>query len=200
MAGGNEPSYVWFAGAPKWFWATNTGAAIALPADTVAYGAAWATPVGWSDGLKTQGMPSFQPTFENRDLETDQDDEAIHAWRTANGFSFKIPMLDATLASLNRALGQGTITAGANGSTLAVGGDTPIVSWFSIGMEGYKPGGISAATPKARRLWVPKCTPTAVSELGYDRKQEKVVEVTFKAYIDTDQAVGKRLWSLGDLT
>lgn len=193
MAG--APATVWFAGPPKWYFGANTGTAVALPADTVEYGTAWGG--SWTDGGKTQGNPSFSPSFDNRDLETDQDDGPIYAWRIANGLTFKIPMLDSTVAMLKRAYGQGTVTTGASETTLAVGGDTPVIDFYSIGFEGYAPGGASA-TPKYRRLWIPMCTPTEFEELGFKADEENVLNVTFKAYVDTNQTAGKRLWWIPD--
>lgn len=195
MAG--APSTVWFAGPAKWYWGANTGTAVTMPAGTVEYGTAWGG--SWTDGGKTQGEPSFSPSFENRDLETDQDDGPIYAWRVANGLTFKIPMLDSTVAMMKRAHGQGTVTTDASETQLAVGGDTPIIDFYSIGFEGYAPGGSAAgASAKYRRLYIPMCTPTDIEELGFKKKEENVLAVTFKAYVDTNQTAGKRLWWLID--
>lgn len=189
------PSYVWFNGAPRWYYGANTGTAVTMPVDTVEYGTAWGGT--WADGAKTQGDPEFSPGFENRDLETDQDDGAIFAWRTANSLTFKIPMLDSTVAMMKRAHGQGTVTTGVAETQLAVGGDTPVIDFYSIGFEGYAPGG-ALATPKYRRLYIPMCTPTDIETLAFKRKEETVCVVTFKAYVDTNQTAGKRLWWLID--
>lgn len=192
------PSYVWFNGPVTWYYGANTGTAVAAPADTVEYGTSWTVGIpAWTNGGKTQGEPTFAPTFENRDLETDQDDEAIFAWRIANGLSFKIPMLDSTVAMMKRAVGQGTVTTGVAETSLGVGGDTPVIDFYSIGFEGYAPAG-ATATPKYRRLYVPMATPTDIEELGFKTKEENVLLVTFKAYVDTNQAAGSRLWKLID--
>lgn len=189
----SAPSYAWFNGPVRWYYGANTGTALALPADTVEYGTSWTTGIpAWTDGGKTQGEPTVAPEFENRDLETDQDDSAIHSWRTANSLTFKIPTLDVTLDMLKRAHGQGTLTSGASEDSFGMGGNTPVLDFYSIGFEGYAPGG-AIATPKYRRLVVWKATPTGYEELKWSGTEETILVITWKAYLDTSKAVGKQL-------
>lgn len=191
------PDYIWFAGPPKLYLApfSPTTGAEPAPADTVAYGAA---PGGnWADGGKTQGGITFQPSFENRDIETDQDDGPVGAFRHANGAVLTTPLLSATLADIKRMAGQALLTSGAAGGEdeLGVGGGGPFVDFYSVLLEGLAPGS-TASAKKYRRLYIPKVTPSEAPEMGLKKDEEVVLGATWKAYIDEDQAAGERLWKL----
>ncbi len=192
---GATPSYVWFNGPPKWFiapWAAD--AAVAPPGDTVEYGTAWGGT--WVAGGRTQGDLQATPSFENRKLETDQDDAPVTGWRIANGLELMVPTLDVTLTMMNRALG-GTLTEGASEDELGIGGGgNPFLSFFSLGFEGLAPGSTAASGSgaKYRRLYVPKVAASEVAELAFKGKEETVMGITFEAYIDDAQAAGERLY------
>lgn len=191
----SAPAYVWFAGAPKWFIAPWTSTAVAPPADSIEYGTTWGGT--WVDGGRTQGELEATPSKELRDLETDQDDAPLTAWNIANGLELKVPTLDVTLAMLNRAVG-GTLTEAATEDKVGVGGSGTGAQpqFYSLGFEGFAPGtpATSGATAKYRRLYVPKVLVTDIGSLGFKGKEETVMELTFKAYLDIAQAAGERLY------
>jgi hypothetical protein len=189
--------YIWFTGPPKLYVAPfdPVDGAEPKPSHTIAYGTALGG--NFVDMGKTQGGITFQPSFENRDFETDQDDAPPAGMRIANGATLQVPLLKGTLANILMMLGQGKSTSGVNENELAVGGGSPFIDYLTFCLEGLHPESTKAA-PIYRRLYIPKMSPSEAPEMPHKKDEEIVLSGTFKAYTDSDQAVGERLWKVLD--
>lgn len=138
-----------------------------LPADTVAFGAAWGG--SWRDtGYLTEDGVAFQFNQNITPVMSSQDRNAILHLRGSTDDTVAVTFTEATLVNIKAATGRGTIT------TLAPSGPTPgfeqlvlsqstAVAYVSLGFEGVAPPN-SKSNP--RRVLMPRVMATGSVSLN----------------------------------
>lgn len=168
----------------------NTTVAAALPADTTAKGGSWGGT--WVELGYTGGV-SLAISDERTHIEVDQSTADVKSFVTKQEASVTVSMKEATMANLKYALGLGTLSTTGSTEVLQVG-DNPILTEYSIGIEGQSPN-TSAAF---RRAQIYRVVGEPSIEHVFSRSEETIIQATWRMLLHTSGTAGNNLWQIRD--
>lgn len=168
----------------------------ALPADSVAYGAAWTTPTGWTEIGLTK-----TPITMNRDLTTvdvmvEQSTLPVKRVATEEKVAFETTLVEITADLLQLAMG-GTVTdtaAGASqvGKEELVAGGQAILPEYTWAIEGLYTTAAGVNFPI--RLQIYRATVVLNGELQFGKSEETGIPLRIDALGDLSKTVGAQLF------
>lgn len=170
----------------------NTTVAAALPADGIAKGGSWG---GTWEELGITGGVSLSISDERAHIEGDQSTVEYKSFVTKQTAMVVVQMKEATIANLKYALGYGTLSTSGSTEVLQVG-DNPIVSEFSIGIEGQSPN-VKAAF---RRAQIYRVVGEPDIEHVFSRSEETIIQASWKMLLHTAGTAGNNLFQVRDYT
>lgn len=167
-----------------------------LPADSLAYGAAWASPVGWTEIALTK-----TPFTMNRDLSTvdvmiEQSTLPVKRVATEEKVSFETTLAELTADLLQLAMG-GTVTDTAAGAAQVgkeelVAGGQAILPEHTWAVEGVYTTAAGVNFPI--RLQIYRATAVLNGELAFGKADSAGIPLKIDALGDLTKAVGAQLF------
>lgn len=168
----------------------------ALPADSVAYGAAWASPVGWEEIALTK-----TPFTMNRDLSTvdvmvEQSTLPVKRVATEEKVSFETTLAELTADLLKLAMG-GTVTDTAAGAAQVgkeelVAGGQAILEERTWAVEGVYTTTAGVNFPIRIQIW--RATAVLNGELTFGKADSAGIPLKIDALGDLSKPVGEQLF------
>jgi hypothetical protein len=156
--------------------AYSSGSVEALPADTVARDGSWAG--NWVDLGYTGGI-QYSVSNEHRHVEVDQSTIEVMSRITKQDVTIELTLKQASVENIKYALGFGTLATSGSSGVLSVG-HNPTLTEYTLGLEGPSPDEDPTA---AQRIVFYRVVPTSEPEQVFNREEETVVVVRFKALL-----------------
>lgn len=164
-------------------------ATVTTPADTVAYGTAWATPAGqtgvWTEVGYTDGGVNVSLTVDRGEIRVDQELEPILRPATGRTTTFETTLAQFTAANLKNAAGQGAITTVAAGAGTRGHDDLDISSTIA---DNYIAAGLDFLHPgdnEAFRVFVWKALPQGGVSAAFNPDDKATIPFALNAFPDT---------------
>lgn len=157
--------------------AYNSASVEALPADTVARDGSWTgnwVELGYTGGIQ------YTPSVERRHVEVDQSTIEVRSFVTKQDLEIELTLKEATVENIKYALGFGTLSTSGSSGVLTVT-NNPTSNEYTLGLEGPSP---SATVSAAQRIRINRVVPISEPEQVYNREEETMVVVRFKALLD----------------
>ncbi|MCB8942542.1 MAG: hypothetical protein H6658_02080 [Ardenticatenaceae bacterium] len=174
----------------------------AMPADTVAYGAAWATPSGWTEIAMTK-----TPFSMNRDASVFNamiEQSTLHVKRSVTEEKVAFETTLAEFTGANLLLGtEGTLTTTAPGAgqpgkeTIEFGGQVTLTerTWAVEGLFVSDLG-----NPHPIRFQIYRATAVLNGQLQFAKGDSTAIPLRIESLGDLSQAVGKQLGKIIKIT
>lgn len=138
----------------------------------------------WVDAGGTDGGVTYEVDNTYTDLGVDQIIMPVGARLTAMKFTVVTKMSEITLANLNTSLNNVATVAANSGYTtfdINVGSSATQPTYAALIIDGWAPA-LSSSAPALRRIIVRKVLSQAKATLGFDKKTQQSLDVTFQAY------------------
>jgi hypothetical protein len=138
----------------------------------------------WVDAGGTDGGVTYEVDNTYTDLEVDQVIMPVGARLTAMKFTVVTKMSEITLTNVNTALNNVATIAANSGYTtfdISVGSSATQPTYAALILDGWAPT-LPSSAPALRRIIVRKVLSQAKATLGFDKKTQQSLDVTFQAY------------------
>lgn len=168
---------------------TSTTTSEAPPADSVDFGTAWGG--NWTDAGFTEGGATLEISGEDADIRVDQHLSAINTFPVSEEVKLTVRMAESTLENILIARGAGSISTDTNEDTLGLGTQAN-VNLYAVGVEG-KAAGTSSSTNKYRRVILNKAKLERSLNIGMNKNDVQMLEVTFVGLVDSTESAGQEV-------
>ena len=168
----------------------------ALPADSVAYGATWASPVGWEEIALTKTPLTMNRDLSTTDVMVEQSTLPVKRVATEEKVSFETTLAELTADLLKLAMG-GTVTDTAAGAAQVgkeelVSGGSAILAERTWAVEGVYT--TTAGVNFPIRLQIYRATAVLNGELSFGKEDSAGIPLKIDALGDLSKAVGAQLF------
>jgi hypothetical protein len=163
--------------------AYSSGSPVALPSDDTARDGTWSS---WTSlGATTADGVKYSSSNEFRHVDVGQSTVDVFSRVTKQNVEIELTLKETSVENLKYAMGFGTLSTSGSSGVLTVT-HNPGLTEYSIGLEGPSPDSDVTA---AQRIQFYRCVPISEPEQVFNRDEETVVVVKFKALLHGSSSV-----------